>query len=191
MNFINKMRTTLQKKYYLCTTNESKMKKRVEIKELLITDAVGIYTFQFVDNKHTEFMDFMLKYKNVQDEYVKDDFHRIIAMIQKISENGAQERLFRVSEGQMIDNVVAIPLDIRQRRDHETLRLYCVRFSDNFLIIGNGGTKFGNYNDNPDILKYTKDLANLERAIKYYIRKRNIHISSNKIFIDESINIEI
>ena len=54
-----------------------------------------------------------------------------------------------------------------------------------------GGTKFGNYNDNPDILKYTKDLANLERAIKYYIRKRNIHISSNKIFIDESISIEI
>lgn len=167
------------------------MRKKVEIRELLITDALGMYTFQFEDKDITEFMDFMLKYKDSKDIFIKDDFHRIMAMMKKISSEAAQERLFRVSEGRMVDNVVAMPLDIRRRRNHETLRLYCVRFSDNLLIIGNGGTKFDNYNDNPEILKYTKDLANLERAIRHYMRRHKIRFDYNKIIIDNSVNIEI
>ena len=112
-------------------------------------------------------------------------------MIKKISENGAYERLFRINEGKMNDNVVAIPLDIKYRKNHDTLRLYCVRLSDRVLIIGNGDTKRGSYNSNPNIVQYTKDLASIERAINYYIRKNQIKLDTNKIIIDNSVNITI
>lgn len=175
----------------LYSLNKPKMKKNIEIKEVIITDAVGIYTFQFEDSLQTEFDDFMLRYKDVEDKLVRDDFNRIVAMIAKISKNGAYERLFRTNEGRMNDNVVAIPLDILPRRNHDTLRLYCVRFSDRILIIGNGGTKRGRYNDNPQIVKYTEDLANIERVINYYIRQNKISLEYNKIVIEEGISIKI
>lgn len=175
----------------LYSLNKHKMKKVVEIKDVIITDAVGIYTFQFEDSLRTEFDDFMLRYRDIEDKLVRDDFNRIVAMIAKISKTGAYERLFRTNEGRMNDNVVAIPLDILPRRNHDTLRLYCVRLSDRILIIGNGGTKRGRYNDNPAIVKCTKDLANLERAINYYIRQNKISLEYNKIVIDEGVSVKI
>lgn len=169
------------------------IRKHIEIKDIIITDTVGIYTFQFEDSSHTEFVDFMLRYKNAEDKLIKEDFNRIIKAIDKISKNegGTVERLFRTSERKMSDNVVAIPLDTLQRRNHDTLRLYCVRLSDRVLIIGNGGTKRGRYNDNPKIVKYTDDLANLEKAINFFIRKNKISLEFNKIVIDDSVNIKI
>ena len=167
------------------------MKRIVEIKGLLITDAAGIYTFQFANKSQTEFTEFMLKFKNSSDPLIQDDFQRIIAMIQKISENGAYERLFRTNESKMKDNVVAIPLDIKYRKNHDTLRLYCVRLSDRILIIGNGDTKRGSYNNNPNIIQYTNDLVSIERAINYYIRKNQIRLDLNKIIIDNSVKITI
>ena len=169
------------------------MSKRVEIKDIIITDSVGIYTFQFENSSNTEFEDFVLKYQNVQDRLVKDDFNRIIKAIDKISNNngGAVERFFRTNERTMSDNVVAIPLDTLRRKNHDTLRLYCVRLSDRILIIGNGDTKRGSYNSNPNIVKYTNDLANLEKAINYFVRKNKIELNYNKIIIDDSISIRI
>ena len=69
----------------LYSLNKHKMKKVVEIKDVIITDAVGIYTFQFEDSLRTEFDDFMLRYRDIEDKLVRDDFNRIVAMIAKIS----------------------------------------------------------------------------------------------------------
>ena len=167
------------------------MKRKVEIKDVLITDAVGIYTFQFENKSQTEFTEFMLKFKNSSDPLIHDDFQRIISAIGKISETGAYERYFRTSEGKMRDSVVAIPLDIRHRKNHDTLRLYCVRLSDRILIIGNGDTKRGSYNSNPRITQYTQDLASIERAINHYIQQNKITLVANKIIIDNSVKITI
>lgn len=166
------------------------MGKEVEIKHIIVTDAVGIYTFQFTDKPQTEFADFMCRFKDVEDRLVKDDFRRIITMIDKISKEGAYERLFRTNEGKIRDNVVAIPLDILPRKNHDTLRLYCVRLSDQILIIGNGGTKQHKYNGTK-IEQYTHDLANLEQAINKYIRKNRIVLDCTMIIIDKSIRINI
>ncbi len=173
--------------------NLNRMRKSIEIKDVIITGTVGIYSFRFEDSSQTEFEKFMLKYKNAKDKLIKDDFNRIIKAIDKIStsEEGAVERLFRTNERKMSDSVVAIPLDTLRRRNHDTLRLYCVRLSDRILIIGNGATKRGSYNSNPDIVKYTNDLANIERAIKYFVRKNKIVLDYNEIIIDNSVDIRI
>lgn len=66
-----------------------------------------------------------------------------------------------------------------------------MRLSDHIIIIGNGDTKFQNYNNNPQIVQYTKELADLEKAIKYYKKTKKIKINHNRIVIENSINIEI
>ena len=100
------------------------------------------------------------------------------------------ERYFRI-EGKYKDNVVAIPLYITKRKNHKTLRLYCLRLSDHIIIIGNGDTKFQNYNNNPQIVQYTEDLASLEQAIKFYKKTNDIKLNHNRIVVNNSINIEI
>lgn len=167
------------------------MGKEVEIKHIIISDAVGIYTFQFADKPQTEFMDFMCRFKDVEDWLVKNDFHRIVKMIDKISQEGAYERLFRTSEGRMRDNVVAIPLITLPRKNHDTLRLYCLRLSDQILIIGNGGIKQQKYNGNPEIEQSIQDLANLEQEINKYIRSKRIALDGVKIIIDERVRIKL
>lgn len=170
------------------------MKKSIKIEDVVITDTVGIYTFRFEKNSHTEFEDFMLRYKDTENKLIKNDFDRIIKAIDKISKSqeGAIERRFRTNERTMSDNVVAIPLDTQRRRKNQyTLRLYCVRLSDRILIIGNGDTKQGSYNNNPNIVKYTDDLANIEKAINYFVKRKKIALNYNKIIIDDSVDIKI
>ncbi len=166
------------------------MKRKIELKEFLITQSTGIYTFKFQNKTLTEFDEFMYKFKDTDDDLIKDDFNRIIMAIKKISESGALERYFRI-EGKYKDNVVAIPLYITKRKNHKTLRLYCLRLSDHLIIIGNGDTKFQNYNNNPLIVQYTEDLASLEQAIKFYKRTNDIKLNHNRIVVNNSINIEI
>lgn len=87
--------------------------------------------------------------------------------MRKIIAKGASERLFRTCESKINDRVVAIPLDIRRRKKGSgTLRLYCLRISDEVLILGNGGIKYGNaYNDNEELNTYVSDLAKLDHVI--------------------------
>ena len=70
-------------------TNKKLMKRNIELKEFLITQSTGIYTFKFQNKTLTEFDEFMHKFKNSGDELIIDDFNRIIKAIQKISESGA------------------------------------------------------------------------------------------------------
>ena len=171
-------------------TNKKLLKRNIDLKEFLITQSTGIYTFKFQNKTFTEFDEFMHKFKNSGDELIIDDFNRIIKAIQKISESGALARYFR-PERKIKDNVVAIPLDIKPRKNHPTLRLYCLRLSDHLIIIGNGDTKFQKYNNNPLIVQYTEDLASLEQAIKFYKKTNDIKLNHNRIVVNNSINIEI
>lgn len=105
-------------------------KHKVEFVPLLLTDKTDIYTIRLDEEKDTE------------DAYLKDDLDRILIAIEKISTNGALESFFRY-EGKYADRVCAVPLLItpRDKQKHGTLRLYCIRVSDNLLIVGGGGLK--------------------------------------------------
>lgn len=64
-----------------------------------------------------------------------NDINRILAALEQISVRGALERYFR-PECRYGDGIGAIPIDLGYK-----VRLYCLRLSDNILIIGNGGIK--------------------------------------------------
>ncbi len=78
------------------------------------------------------------KYISYDTSNIKDnatynkDFNAILLALSKIIDKGAWERFFRI-EGRMNDHVSALSIDSRK------LRLYCLRISDQILIVGNGG----------------------------------------------------
>ena len=133
----------------------------------------------------------MSKYKDIADPILKEDFNRIIAILRKIIAKGASERLFRTCESKINNRVVAIPLDIRRRKKGSgTLRLYCLRISDEVLILGNGGIKYGNaYNDNEELNTYVSDLAKLDHVI--FTGQGKIKIIDKTVILKDKLIIEI
>ena len=168
-----------------------KVKRSITIKHITISDAVGVYSLQFSDKTTTEFLDFISKYKDISNPILKEDFNRIVAILKKIIANGALERLFRTREGKIKDGVVAVPLDIVGRRKGcGTLRLYCLRISDEVLILGNGGIKYGNsYNDNAELNSYVTNLAELDRVIRKFTRQGKIKITGKTVILQENLTI--
>lgn len=136
-----------------------------------------IYTFMFQSENETEFERFYNKFKD--DAEYNPDLMRIVAFINKISQNGAFERFFR-PEGKMADHVVALPVLTSK------LRLYCLRLSDKILILGNGGVKNSRtYNEDDALSGYVITLQNFERLLKEGQQKGLVTITEKTITFKE------
>ena len=118
--------------HLLAKTCPPQEKCRISHILVLVTDAdkCTVYTIQF--SSESEYERFYNKFVN--DAQLNQDLLRIVALIDKISEHGALERYFR-REDSMRDSVVALPA-LKSR-----LRLYCLRLTDQILVLGNGGAK--------------------------------------------------
>ena len=105
--------------------------KTAKIVSIAASDQVGLYSICF-NNGESEFRKFVKKFKD--NAALNKDYQSILSALDRIIAKGAFERFFRY-EGKMSDNVVALSLDSKK------LRLYCLRMSDQILIVGNGGIK--------------------------------------------------
>lgn len=77
----------------------------------------------------------------------------------KIIDKGALERFFR-NEGRMKDNLKALAIDSHK------LRLYCLRISDQILILGNGGVKTTRtYQENEQLSGYVIELQKFDQVL--------------------------
>ena len=92
------------------------------------------------------------------------------------------ERFFRI-EGKMKDNVSALAIDSHQ------LRLYCLRISDQILIIGNGGVKTTRtYQEDETLSGYVMDLQRFDELLKQAQKNGSISIEKNLIVgIDKKV----
>lgn len=80
---------------------------------------------------------------------------------------GALENQSR-PEGQLKDRVVALPLLVRPRdkETHGTLRLYCIRISEQLLILGGGGIKTTDtYEENESLLSQVSLLQEIDKQL--------------------------
>ncbi len=76
----------------------------------------------------------------------------------------------------MKDNVCALPIESGK------LRLYCLRLSDQILIIGNGGIKeTRTYQEDKTLLGYVMDLQKFDSLLKQYIEKGWLSIEEKEI----------
>lgn len=121
-------------------------------------DSATLYSIIFNNNEESEFSKFISKFKDCST--LRRDFYNIVRAVQLILSGGALERRFR-PEGTRSDGVCALPIESGK------LRLYCLRMSDQILVIGNGGLKnVRRYQDSEELTGYVMDLQKFDVIIK-------------------------
>jgi len=137
------------------------------------TNAVGLFSIIFESDNYSEFRKFIEKFKD--DAIHSKDLGLILNDINRMMDTGALERYFRY-EGRMSEHVVALPT----RRS--TLRLYCLRMTDNILIVGNGGAKdTRTYEQDPELNGYVISLKKLDALLQQEIRQGTVTIESTEL----------
>lgn len=113
------------------------------------------------------------------------DYQTILIALEKIIAKGALERMFR-PEGKMSDGVMALSIDSHR------LRLYCLRISDQILIVGNGGEKTTRtYEENEELSGYVMDLQQFDVLLAQAQKEGTIRIEKNLIVGIENKTFEL
>lgn len=149
------------------------MAKQATIKTIEQNDNVSLYSICFNGDKLSEYEKFLTAFKD--NAHFNRDFQTILLALAKIVEVGALERFFR-NEGRMNDDLCALSLDSRR------LRLYCLRISDQILIVGNGGVKTTRtYQEDETLSGYVMDLQKFDDLLRQAQRSGSISIENNVI----------
>lgn len=157
--------------------------KETVLKTIEQNDNVCLYSICFDGSKLSEYEKFLSEFKD--NATYNRDFNIILLALSKIIDKGALERFFRI-EGKMSDNVGALAIDSR------SLRLYCLRISNQILILGNGGVKTTRtYEDDPKLLGYVTDLQSFDKALLEAQRRGKVRIEKNVITDIESATFSI
>ncbi len=159
------------------------MKKKTTLDIISESEKATLYSISFEKDGTTEFEKFVAEFE-MNAEY-NSDYQRIIAALQVILDKGALERFFR-PEGKMNDNVHAIPIEGGK------LRLYCLRISEQIVILGNGGVKnTKSYQEDPKLYGYVLDLQRFEKILKENIDKGYISVDEKELHGADQITFEI
>lgn len=155
----------------------------VTLKTIEQYDNVGMFSICFDGNEESEFERFLNEFKD--NATLNKDFNVILLALSKIIDKGALERFFR-NEGKMSDNVKALAIDSHK------LRLYCLRISDQILILGNGGVKTTRTDQEDDKLSgYVMDLQTFDRVLLNAQKSGKVTIEKNMITDIQSATFEI
>jgi hypothetical protein len=134
------------------------MKKKATVDLVEQSDKVSFYSISFQMDRTTEFERFLTKFE--EEAEFNEDYQKILAALEIILDRGALERYFR-PEGTMEDNLCALPIE------SGNIRLYCLRISDEILILGNGDRKTTKtYQEDRKLLGYALDLQKFDRLLK-------------------------
>lgn len=149
------------------------MKKDSTLEIIEQSEKVSLYSISFETDGTTEFERFMQKFES--EASLNRDYQKIISAMQWILDHGALERYFR-PEGSIKDNVYALPIESGK------IRLYCLRISNQILIVGNGGIKrTRTYQEDKCLLGYVLDLQKFEVILNKMIKDGSISIEEKTI----------
>jgi hypothetical protein len=155
----------------------------VKLKTIEQNENVSLFSICFEDNSESEFEKFLLEFKD--NAIYNKDFETILMALSKIVEKGVLERFFR-NEGRMNDHVKALSIDSRK------LRLYCLRISDQILILGNGGVKSTRtYQENEKLTGYVLSLQKFDKALAEAQKSGRVTIEKNMITNIESVTFKV
>ena len=156
---------------------------KATLKTIEQNDNVGMFSICFNGSEVSEFEKFLNEFKD--NATYNKDFNVILLALSKIIDKGALERFFR-NEGRMNDNVKALAIDSRK------LRLYCLRISDQILILGNGGVKnTRTYQEDSKLSGYVMDLQTFDKVLLKAQKSGKVTIEKNMITDIESATFEI
>ena len=157
--------------------------RQVTLKTIEQNDNVGMFSICFDASEESEFEKFLNEFKD--NATYNKDFNVILLALSKIIEKGALERFFR-NEGKMSDGVKALAIDSRK------LRLYCLRISDQVLILGNGGVKNSRtYQEDDKLNGYVMDLQTFDKVLLKAQKSGKFTIEKNMITDIQSATFKI
>ena len=134
------------------------MKKKTTLELVEQSEKVSLYSISFAMDKTTEFERFLNKFE--EEASLNEDYQKILYALSIILDKGALERYFR-PEGRMNDDLCALPVESGR------IRLFCLRFSNEILILGNGDIKrTSSYEEDAKLYGYTLDLQKFGRLLK-------------------------
>ena len=138
------------------------MKKKTTLELVEQSERVSLYSISFAMDRTTEFERFLNKFE--EEASLNTDYQKIIYALSMILDKGALERYFR-PEGKMSDTLCALPIDSSR------IRLFCLRVSDQILILGNGDVKrTASYEEDAKLYGYALDLQKFDKLLKDDIR---------------------
>ncbi|MBO4434273.1 MAG: hypothetical protein J5769_02325 [Bacteroidales bacterium] len=159
------------------------MKKKTTLDIIKQSDKTSLYSISFEMDGTTEFEKFVYEFE--MNATYNRDYQRIIAALQSILRLGALERFFR-PEGKMNDSVAAIPIEGGK------LRLYCLRLSEQIVILGNGGIKTcDSYEQDPKLYGYVMDLQRFEKILNESIENGFVSIQEKDLTGVDDVTFEI
>lgn len=146
------------------------------LKPIEQTDFVTIYSPLLDNEEFSEFEKFMLKFDNIQDDSLIHDVQEIKTRLGLIANSfGARENLFRLEGGR----IKALPIYTKNAK--RSVRLYCIRYSENLLILGNGGVKSTRtYEEDANLYAYVKCLKNIDQLIRTETKRLKVRFADLK-----------
>lgn len=149
------------------------MEKNLFIELLEDNGKVSLYSPRFEGEQYTEFEKFLLAFK----ELYPDDVKQIVYRLDIAKREGAQDRHFRY-EGKMRDRVMALPSHL----ETTSLRLYLLNIQSRILILGNGGLKStAKYQDDANLNKCVETLQKIDIELKLREKKKVITIKGTQL----------
>lgn len=147
------------------------MKRKIHIELFESHDCVNFYTIRFDEEITSETDKFFDKYENSKKH--KKDFDVIATYLDIIGEEGASTEYLRREGGKL----KALPIEA------SILRLYCYRFSDCIVILGNGGEKnTRTYQEDLYLNQCVSDLRNTGHLMEHLIKNEKISVYQCKLY---------
>lgn len=134
---------------------------------------VSLYSPHFEGETYSEFEKFLLAYKDVY----PNDVRQLVYRLDIIKRDGAEDRHFRY-EGKMRDRVMALPSHL----ETTSLRLYLLNINAKVLILGNGGLKTtSTYQEDAHLNRCVQTLQKIDIQLKQREKQRFITVSGTKL----------
>ena len=153
------------------------MKRYIKVVPFEEHEAVNFYSLIIDNNKDCEMI--RLTSSLMKSGYASD-IGIIAGILSRIGGNktGAEERYFRPA-GRRADNVWELPPHYLV---NTKLRLYCLRYGNSILVLGNGGIKnTRTYQEDPHLNSCVEILQQTDAQISEYLRTGEIQIIGKQI----------
>lgn len=152
----------------------------VELTELSGKEA-SIYSVIIEDDAYSLYDRFLIQYQEKYSHAIKDIQARIRTMANK---TGARDIYFKGGEGAPGDGVCAL-FDLPDFN----LRLYCIRYGLNLIILGGGGPKnVRAWQDDKKLSSEVKKLMKISKAITKRMMEKDIYWSNDKMHLLGELN---
>ncbi len=131
-----------------------------------------IYTVRVENKEQTIFEEFLSRYAT---DY-KSGLQNVLNRIQIIGDVGARDDFFKLNEGKPGDGLVAL-FEVPDKK----LRLYAIKYSDSYIILGSGGIKeVRAWQDDPILNFENKRLQEISKRITERMIDKELEWSDEK-----------